>query len=117
MKAYMPDKHRQWLSQLERAISSDRMGSCTIRDYIMSLAQDHHPLKVAFNSCVQQLSRFRALHKCLVTSYIVSQQKATASKPGLEMAAGLGKGTGGMELDSFLAPLYEDTKRCVIPLD
>lgn len=113
MRAYMPRPHARFLEALE----ADMKGPPNLRGYVAALQQregkeGEAAVVAAYNACVGALVAFRRAHLSIVQTFILRQQEAgegDSGGAGLEKAAG-GKGTGGMPLVEFLAPIKAETE-------
>jgi hypothetical protein len=90
---------------------------CSIRAWVSGRPREPvpHPARGAYDKAVTAIADFRTRHMGIVAHYIMAQQAAQAkgANRGLEDAAG-GKGTGGMELTSFLRPLRNHAVESVL---
>lgn len=118
IRAYMPDKHREFISYVAKNVS--------IKDRV-DLSFDHPELVEAYNKCITELTKFRRAHFGLVHKYILEQiQKKPTDKSsddhttsttlqssvdGTEAAeaAASAVGTGGTDLNKFLKGAIDET--------
>eukprot|EP01134_Creolimax_fragrantissima_P002938 CFRG2938T1 len=94
VRAYMPRKHRHFLTALGNAPS--------LHGFVMS-PHGTEAAKAAFNNAVKALANFRTKHIQLVASYIV----APASKKESTLASY--RGTGGSSIMPFLKQVRTET--------
>ena len=93
MKSYMPQKHREFLEELEKLPS--------IRDYCK--VSGNQELVALFNDTIEELGRFRTEHVIIVTRYIVNQREHSVN-PTLDK-----KGSGGSNFMKLLKKVRNET--------
>ena len=96
MREYMPPEHRNFIERLENSTS--------VRDLVL----DSSNLKKIYYQCLEELSKFRALHLNYADMYIhkQSQQKNPFGTGGSTI-----KGTGGTPFMTYLKKHLQETKR------
>ncbi len=87
MLGYMPPAHRAFRDQLEAGPS--------IREYVSRQCEARPDLAEAYDSCIQWLTRFRAIHLEYADRYIHRQAAANAKNPN-------DVGTGGTPFMPYL---------------
>ena len=97
MEMYMPRHHRAFLTHLRSANQTH------VRSLIATSGDPE--LEAAYDSAVVALKRFRDGHIRIATLYIVSQARASGSKPEDV------RGTGGTSLVPFLKECRDNTLR------
>ncbi|MCX7925769.1 MAG: indoleamine 2,3-dioxygenase [Fimbriimonadales bacterium] len=85
MRLYMPPAHRRFMEVVETR--------STVRDVV--LHSDDATLRDAYNACVENIQRFRALHLEYAASYIYKQQAKDSKNP-------TSVGTGGTPFMKYL---------------
>lgn len=111
MRAYMPQKHREFLS---------KVGEITrIREYVLEKGSDTPGLVLAYDACLSMLKLFRDKHIRIVTRYVIIPAKlapgvvsATGKRPDMAKDNHNGttaKGTGGTSLLPFLKQCRDET--------
>ncbi|KAI5956155.1 BNA2 [Candida jiufengensis] len=109
MREYMPEKHRQFLNDLDPF-------SYTIANYVKK--SKNQELTLSFDACLAMLRSFRDKHIQIVTRYIILQAKkinnmgsTTTLRSGLARRKKNGeeRGTGGTSLLPFLKQLRDET--------
>ena len=96
MREYMPPEHRNFIERVENSTS--------VRDLVL----DSSNLKKIYYQCLEELSKFRALHLNYADMYIhkQSQQKNPFGTGGSTI-----KGTGGTPFMTYLKKHLQETKR------
>jgi indoleamine 2,3-dioxygenase len=89
MRKYMPQKHAQFLTDLEA------------ENFIETYVKSHSDLRGVFSDCMEALTEFRQLHLELVAKYIMAQTPKNG--PGHT-------GTGGTNPMTFLKQVKKDTQ-------
>ena len=92
----MPPEHRNFIERVENSTS--------VRDLVL----DSSNLKKIYYQCLEELSKFRALHLNYADMYIhkQSQQKNPFGTGGSTI-----KGTGGTPFMTYLKKHLQETKR------
>ncbi len=94
MRNYMPERHRAFLTELERRPS--------LRDYLAGQQPDRSTLRDLYNACVGWVERFRALHLEYAASYIHKQAQKDPANPA-------NVGTGGTPFMIYLKKHRDET--------
>ena len=87
MRTYMPPKHRSFIETLEQ--------NSTVRAYVRNTMATTPELKVAYNSCVTWIERFRLKHLEYAANYIDKQKQTDPGNPTKF-------GTGGTPFMAYL---------------
>ncbi|KAA3672770.1 indoleamine 2,3-dioxygenase [Paragonimus westermani] len=97
MCSYMITEHRKFLQDLSQ---HSRIGD-------LAHSTDHSAFKLAYNSCIQAVRKFRLTHLSLIRRFILEPASARMAKiKSLETA-----GTGGQKLMEFLQRVSDATAR------
>lgn len=118
MRDYMIAPHRKFLQWMETW--------CThLRSYIVAQAKATR-LREAYNACIKEMERLRAIHFRFVTLYIINQvskdraddehrvdEQVTDGQDQAEK--GIVRGTGGTDLVTFLKTTKADVAKSLIP--
>lgn len=108
MRNYMPGKHRDFLSQLDK--------TSNIKQYVDSHKESEPELVLSYDACLAMLKSFRDKHIQIVTRYIILQAKqknkmgsSGTMRSGLAKKGIAEKGTGGTSLLPFLKQCRDET--------
>jgi indoleamine 2,3-dioxygenase len=90
MREYMPPEHRGFIAAVEQGAD------------VRTLALAGGPAQEAYDACVEQIRRFRALHLQFAASYIHNQAQKGATNP-------TDVGTGGTPFMRYLKKHEDET--------
>jgi indoleamine 2,3-dioxygenase len=92
MRTYMPPAHRAFIESLEKR--------CAVREFVERA--DRPALNAAFNSCAEELEKFRSLHLEYAARYIFHQAQTDPKNPH-------SVGTGGTPFMEYLKKHRDET--------
>eukprot|EP00106_Octopus_bimaculoides_P019508 XP_014786950.1 PREDICTED: indoleamine 2,3-dioxygenase 2-like [Octopus bimaculoides] len=98
MKGYMPKPHRDFIDAIKK--------SPKVRNYVLQSNQQE--LIENYNTCVQNIEKFRSYHMTIVTKYVVNASSRGRREETFEKLAK--RGTGGTSLIPFLKDIRHTTK-------